>query len=189
MLFQQALASMSSLVLPVVAPEMSADLGLPVALIGAYWIFIYGVSFFASLGCGGYISRYGPLRVSQVALICMGAGLLLSSFGYLWLIALSGMILGIGAAISTPCSTAILAKMSPPRQAPLIFSLKQTGVPVGGIVAGLLVPYLALKFGWRGAFVGTAAMCFVYAALLQPLRTAYDGDRHPAQSFNIANWP
>lgn len=186
MLFQQALASMSSLVLPVVAPEMSADLGLPVSLIGAYWIFIYGISFFASLGCGGYIQRYGPLRISQFALVCMGSGLFLSSYGSLWLIALSGMILGIGAAISTPCSTAILAKMSPPQQAPLIFSLKQTGVPVGGIMAGLFVPLLALKFGWRGAFIGSGFVCFFYAALLQPLRATYDSDRQPAQGFNAA---
>jgi len=186
MLFQQALTSMSTLVLPVAAPEMSADTGLPASLIGGYWMFVYGIGFFASLGCGSYIQRFGPLRISQVALVCMGVGLLASSVGSLLLIGLSGILLGVGAAISTPCSTAILAKMSPPEHAPLIFSLKQTGVPVGGIIAGLLVPLFTLEFGWQGAFVGCGIICLLFAALLQLLRKTYDTDRAPAKGIDFA---
>ncbi|MBT6094484.1 MAG: MFS transporter [Rhodospirillaceae bacterium] len=185
MLFQQAMASMSTLVLPVVAPEMSVDTGMPASLIGAYWMFIFGIGFFASLGCGGYIQRFGPLRVSQLALVCMGAGLLVSATGSPWLIAASCLPLGVGAAISTPCSTAILAKITTPRHAPLIFSLKQTGVPVGGMLAGLLVPFFALRFGWQGAFLGCGGICLVYAVLLQPLRSVYDDDRAPAKGFDF----
>ncbi len=187
MLFQQALASMSTLVLPVAAPEMSADIGMPASLIGGYWMFIYGLGFFASLGCGGYIQRYGPLRVSQVALVCMGLGLLISATGSAWLIGASCLLLGIGAAISTPCSTAILAKITTPQNAPLIFSLKQTGVPVGGMLAGLLVPFFALRYGWQGAFVGCGGICLVYATLLQPLRSSYDNDRAPAKGFDFSS--
>ncbi|MBT5877960.1 MAG: hypothetical protein HOH46_02730, partial [Rhodospirillaceae bacterium] len=52
MLFQQAFASMSALVLPIIAPEMSLETGLNVSLIGAYTGVLYGVSFVTSLGCG-----------------------------------------------------------------------------------------------------------------------------------------
>ena len=58
----------------------------------------------------------------SVMIDAMGVGLIISSTGSLLLIGLSGLLLGVGAAISTPCSTAILAKMSPPDKAPLIFS-------------------------------------------------------------------
>ena len=70
---------MCALVLPVAAPEMSAETGLNVSLIGAYTGILYCVSFFTSLGCGGYIQRYGPLRVSQFSMFSLGTGLLLSS--------------------------------------------------------------------------------------------------------------
>ena len=189
MLFQQALASMAALVLPVVAPEMSAELGVPASLIGAYAIFLYGISFFASLGCGGYIQRYGPLRMSQVALLCLGTGLLLSALGVVWLIPIAAMIIGIGTAVSTPCSTDILARLSPAKQAPLVFSIKQTGVPVGGIIVGLLVPYLALRLGWRSAFLSTGLMCWLYALALQPLRATYDTERRSGYGFSfLAVW-
>lgn len=177
MLVQQAFASMSALVLPMVAPKMSAETGLEVSLIGAYSGMLYGVSFFASLGCGGYIQRYGPLRISQVSMLFMAMGLLLSAPGSVWLIAAGALCLGTGSALATPCSTVILAKLSPPNVAPLIFSLKQSGVPVGGMMAGLLIPFLALTYGWRGAFVGAGILCFAFAVLLQPLRRHYDADR------------
>ncbi len=185
MLIQQAFASMGGLVLPVVAPAMAAETGLPTALIGIYAAIVYGVSFVASLGCGGYIRRFGPLRVSQFAMLCLGTGLALSATGSLAAIGIGAMALGVGSAVSTPCSTEILARLSPPGRAPLVFSLKQTGVPVGGILAGLLVPALAAGFGWRGAFVGTATLCFVFAALLQPLRERYDTERGPGAGFSL----
>lgn len=186
MLLQQAFASMGPLVLPVVAPAMAAETGLPTTLIGAYSLIAYGISFVTSLGCGGYIQRFGPLRVSQVALLCLGLGLLLAATGNLLAMALGAMALGIGSAVSTPCSTDILARLSPPDRAPLVFSLKQTGVPVGGILAGLLVPAFAAGFGWRGAFIGTAILCFLFMLLLQPLRAQYDRDRGEGYGFSLA---
>jgi len=35
----------------------------------------------------------------------------------------------------------------------LIFSIKQTGVPIGGAIAGALVPYLMYSFGWKEAAI------------------------------------
>ena len=176
---------MCALVLPVAAPEMSAETGLNVSLIGAYTGILYCVSFFTSLGCGGYIQRYGPLRVSQFSMFSLGTGLLLSSLGSIWSICLGAICMGIGSAVATPCSTVILAKLSPPKHAPLIFSLKQTGVPVGGMIAGLMVPLLAATYGWRGAFVGAGLTCLIYGILLQPLRKRYDTDLGPGYGFSF----
>ena len=39
------------------------------------------------------------------------------------------MAIGIGSSVSTPASSHLLARYSPPKYAPLIFSVKQTGVP------------------------------------------------------------
>jgi len=182
MLLQQALAYMSTLILPVAAPLMAVALGLDVALVGAYTAVMYVASMLSALSCGGFITRFGGLRVSQVSLLLMGLGLLLAVPGTPWALILSALLIGTGAAVSTPSSSEILARYSPPRQAPPIFSIKQTGVPVGGVLAGLLVPAFAVPFGWPGAFVGAAVLCLVLALLLQPLRAGFDRDRkagHP----------
>jgi len=182
MLLQQALAYMSTLILPVAAPLMAVALGLDIALVGAYTAVMYVASMLSALSCGGFITRFGGLRVSQVSLLLMGLGLLLAVPGTPWALILSALLIGTGAAVSTPSSSEILARYSPPRQAPLIFSIKQTGVPIGGVLAGLLVPAFAIPFGWPGAFVGAAVLCLILALLLQPLRAGFDRDRkagHP----------
>jgi hypothetical protein len=41
----------------------------------------------------------------------------------------SAIVGGGGAAVSTPTSSQLLGQVSPPRLAPLVFSIKQTAVP------------------------------------------------------------
>ena len=179
MLAQQTLAFMCTLVLPVVAPEAAAELGVSTALIGAYSLFLYAAGLLAAAGCGSFIRRYGPLRISQYALFMLGSGLLLASPGLLWLFPISAIVLGLGSGVSTPASSEILARYSPPRYAPLIFSIKQTGVPLGGMLAGLLIPFFVTLIGWRGAFWATGLFCVAMALALQPLRARFDAERDP----------
>jgi predicted MFS family arabinose efflux permease len=54
----------------------------------------------------------------------------------------------------------------------LVFSIKQTGVPVGGAIAGVVAPPLALALGWAGALPVLAAACVACAVLLLPARAA-----------------
>ena len=68
---------------------------------------------------------------------------------------------------------------TPPSQLSLVFSLKQTGVPLGGMIAGALVPSLDSLVGWQLAFLATGLMCAVCAWAVQPLRADLDSDRDP----------
>ena len=63
----------------------------------------------------------------------------------------------------------------------LVFSLKQTGVPLGGAAAGALVPVLVLWGGWRFAALAVGLACLAVALLTQPLRRELDDDREPAR--------
>jgi len=163
MLVQQAFAHLASLVVPTLAPAITAELGLDKALVGAYAGLHYALSFFGASSCGGFILRYGALRVSQVALLLFVIGLAAPAGEWLGLFALSAVLVGIGSSVSTPSSSQILARYAPPRLAPLVFSVKQTGVPVGGMMAGLLIPWLTLQFGWRGALVALGLLCVALA--------------------------
>lgn len=181
MLVQQAIAYMSIVVLPVAAPVMAVETGLSPSLVGVYSGILHMAAVLAAAAAGGFIARFGGLRVSQVALFIVAAGLLGIGTGIVPLMPPVIFLLGCGLAVSTPASAEILARYSPPRYAPLIFSVKQTGVPVGGMLAGMLVPLLVTSFGWQGAFVGAAAICVSFALLLQPLRADFDRDREPGR--------
>lgn len=184
MLVQQAFAYMSTLVLPVAAPAVSASLGLDIALVGPYTAIMYVASTLSAGASGGFIQRYGALRVSQAALVLMGLGLVFSWPGWALAFAATSFVIGAGSAVSTPASSEILARYCPPRRAPLIFSIKQTGVPVGGILAGLLVPAFIAALGWEGAFIACGTMCVVLAFLLQPLRAEFDRHRNPSHRIS-----
>src|SRR5690606_32123299 len=95
------------------------------------------------------------------------------------LLVVAALFIGTGTAVSTPASSHVLARHSPPRYAPLIFSIKQTGVPVGVMLAGLLGPLFVSFWGWRGALLGSAALAFALMLILQPVRAAFDQDRAP----------
>lgn len=179
MLIQQTFAYMGTLVLPNMGPVVAAAMGVDPYLVGYYTGILFLFSSMGQLACGGFIIRYGAIRMSQLALLGIGVGLMLGAAGELWVIAAAAALTGMGFSVSTPSSSHLLARYSPPRYAPLIFSIKQAGVPAGGLLAGVLVPLLLVLVGWKGAFVATGLGCIVIAVALQPARRRFDTDRRP----------
>lgn len=190
MLIQQALAYMSSVVLPNMAPLVAQATNTDPGLIGYHTGIFYLASSILQLSSGGFIIRYGPIRMSQFSLVIIGIGLMMGVAGSLWVFAAAAALMGMGASFSTPASSHLLARYSPPRYAPLIFSIKQAGVPVGGLLAGTLVPILLIIVGWQGAFMVTGAFCIIFAVILQPFREQFDVDRkpdHPLKPVEVWN--
>jgi fucose permease len=70
----------------------------------------------------------------------------------------------------------------------LTFSIKQTGVPAGAALAGLVVPPLALAAGWRVAVAAIALLAVLITLAAQPVRDRLDGDRRRDSSFSLAQF-
>jgi len=187
MLAQQSFASMTKTVVPVVAPAMTLALALDPALVGVFTSLMSVGAVFAMLGCGGFIQRYGGLRVSQASLFIVACGVAGTTIGVVPVLALTAAVIGIGVALATPASSQVLTPHAPPRWAPLIFSLKQTGVPIGGMMAGLIAPYFERHYGWEVALLVIAGMCVVLGVALQPLRPTLDAGRTPDARLSPAD--
>jgi MFS family permease len=180
MLAIQAVITMASYVVPVLAPAAAPDLGVDGSSAGFYTSLVYLMATFSSLLAPTVVKRLGPLRVSQAALLIVGAALALGASNVIALLVLSAIMLGIGYGPPSPASTHVLARFTPPRHNNLVFSIKQIGVPLGGALAGLIVPALVLGFGWQTAILIMAAAPIALIAIVQPLRRQYDDDREPA---------
>ena len=189
MFLQQTFVSIGKVLPAVVAPIIIADLHFDPSLVGIY----FGLtSFFAlvtQMSCGSFIVRYGPLRMSQVALVLLAFGTLCMSEGAKIMFLLSAIIGGGGAAISTPTSSQLLGRWSPPRLAPLVFSIKQTAVPAGLLIGGALGPAMAAWLGWRDTVLVSAAACLAFVFMLQPLRKIFDVERDPNRAFKFSDAP
>ena len=188
MFLQQTFASVGKVLPAVVAPLVIAELHADPAWVGVYYGISAAASLFAQMGCGSFIIRHGALRMSQVALVLLGGGMAAAAEGSLLGFGASAVIGGGGAAVSTPTSSQLLGRVSPPHLAPLVFSIKQTAVPAGVLICGFLGPAMAGALGWRGAMLATAASCVVGAAMLQPLRARFDDDRIPARRFRLSDF-
>lgn len=187
MFLQQVVASLGRNLPPLIAPAILEDLAWDPALVGVYVGVAAVGSLMFQLGCGGFIVRYGALRMSQVSLLTVAVGLAAGAAGNLLLFAISAIIGGGGAALSTPASSHLLGRLSPARLAPLVFSLKQTAVPAGLLLCGLIGPLFVGLWGWRGAMLAGALICFAAAVALEPFRRVFDADRAPGRPFSMAD--
>ena len=169
MLIQQTFTTWGKVIVSVIGPAITADLGLAPELVGVF-VAISGIAgTFAAAGCGSWIQRLGAMRMSQMALLLTAAGLCLALTGWLPLIGLAAVIVGIGTVISTPASSEILIRYAPVKQAPLVFSIKQAGVPAGTMLAGLVGPLCVALFGWRAGLIATAGSLILLAVCMLPL--------------------
>ncbi len=187
MTVQQAFATMGRSTVPLIAAAIVADLAIDPALVGVYVGIGAVAGFLTTMTCGGLIVRYGAMRMTQVGMFALAVGLALPASGWLPLFALGAFVGGLGQAISTPSSSHLLGRLSPPRLAPLVFSIKQTGVPAGLMVAGVVAPVLATEAGWRTALLVIASLALLTGVALQPLRARFDVDRVPGTPLSPAD--
>jgi MFS family permease len=188
MFLQQTFAALARALPAVIAPAIITDLRLDAYWIGIYFAFTAAASLVAQLGCGSFIVRHGALRMSQVSLALLAAGTALAALGTPLALVLSALICGGGGAVSTPASSHLLSRVSPPRYLPLVFSTKQTAVPAGLLLAGLLGPQLTEWTGWRVTMLLCAAACAIFVLILQPLRKIFDTDRVPTRTFRMSDF-
>ncbi|WP_342643742.1 MFS transporter [Rhodoligotrophos ferricapiens] len=176
----QALASAAALALTTVAPMASADLGVDAHAIGYQVSLIYLLATIVSMFGGGVVRKFGPARVSQMALLAGALGLAGLASGSVIVAVFASMLIGMGYALTNPAASDLLDKLAPPGKRNLIFSLKQTAVPLGGILVALVLPSMAVTFGWRWGLLTFAAAGLVSVLLLQAVRARWDRQRDPA---------
>lgn len=155
---------------PILAPVAQVDVGVSAASVGLVTALIYLSSVPSALFSGVLISRLGAIRVSQLCVLFASLGIALMATGDVLIIALGALVVGLGYGAVTPSSSTVIADQAPNNMRSLIFSIKQSGVPIGGAIAGALVPYLMYRFGWRQttiiiSLIGLAVILF--AQLIQ----------------------
>jgi MFS family permease len=170
----QALASLVVFTPPVLAPAAQTEVGVHASAVGIATALIYLTATLSALLSGRAIGRYGPMRMSQITLALCGAGLALMASANLFLVAAGALVVGLGYGQVTPSSSAILVERTPRNLRAFIFSLKQTGVPIGGALAGAAVPALILTVGWKAAALLCTGICIAFAAILQPMCAKVD---------------
>lgn len=174
-----AFSSLVALFPAAIAPELAGALGVSSATVGLQVSLIFAGAMLTSLVGGPLTRRLGPCRTSQLSLALLGGGAALLTIPALPTFALGSLVAGLGYGMTNPSASVLLVRFTPHERRGLIFSLKQSGVPLGGVIAGASAPVLALAVGWQAGLLLLSAIALLGIAALQWPRVHWDDQRDP----------
>lgn len=184
----QATAAFLTRLVPTIAPALMPELGWSATAIG----YLAAVTTFGSIAflMTGHplIRRVGPIRALQLGLALGAVGAMLLWAPLFAAAVAASFLIGLGYGPSTPAGSEVLQRHAPARHRNLIFSIKQAGVPIGGVLAGLALPAIADAAGWRATLVFSAVLALMTALLVQPLRGAIDAERSRHQPLTLGSF-
>ena len=94
------------------------------------------------------------------SLAAMGHAFARSAFGF----GVARFALGLGEAGNFPAAIKTVAEWFPKKERAFATGIFNSGSNVGAIVAPLIVPWIAISYGWQWAFIITGAVGFVWLA-------------------------
>jgi MFS family permease len=170
----QTVSSTLGRLVPVAGPAFTVEFGW-----GQSWVgylsaaSIVGALFVLTAGMG-LMHRLGGVRALQLSLLLGALSLLLYLVPSIPLALLASACVGLGSGTANPAGSEVLTRFTPPAHRNLVFSIKQAGVPLGGVVGGLLIPPLVETLGWRLAAVVVAFACSAAIMLTWPFQARID---------------
>jgi MFS family permease len=177
----QTLATMALYSMPTLAPEVARDLQVNGALVGGFVATAYGVGIISALLSPGLIRRHGGVRATQAVLLAAAGMLVIAAFSMgITGLACAAIVLGSGYGAAAPASTHLLVPHTPRTMFNLVMSLRQIGVPLGGVFAALILPPLVLIVGWRGSLLIELVPIFLLILSMELARHDWDADRDPS---------
>jgi MFS family permease len=174
------LGTVSVFTLAAVSPVAAEAYGVPVYMIG-YQSSLIALGIVIALVFGGNLSlRWGATRVNHAGLVLLASGAALATVPSVATLIPASVSMGIGYGALTPSASHMLFRFTPAHRVNVVFSLKQSGVPLGGVLAATIMPALTLFAGWQAGLWLDAAAAIVMALLLERWRPHWDNDRDPS---------
>ena len=155
----QVMANVGPLGIPSIAPLIRENLGLSVTQAGSFLSAYYIGPVLFSLPAGWLADRWG-VRGAMIlgqGLIAIGLFAAAAAPSFPFLVAIL-VLAGAGYGVLNPTTTKAGMAWFPPHQRATVVGLKQIGLPGGGALGALMMPPLALAFGWRTAVAFSAAV-------------------------------
>jgi len=164
--FPQCAVSMLSMTPPVMASQIARALGFSPQIVGVYVGLIYAGAILSSSFSASLITRLGPLRTGFACVVTGGTGLALLAVPHPAASLLAIAIIGLSYGPLTPASSHVLARYRDGAGMAFLVSVRQTSVPMGGVLAGLVAPPLVLGLGWNAACVTIGAVTAALGAAI-----------------------
>lgn len=161
--FATTINYMDRQVLGILAPTLQRDIHWSESQYGAIVSWFTLAYAFGYLGAGRLMDRLGTrigfsISVTIWSLAAMAHSLARTVMGF----SLARLALGVGESGNFPASIKTIAEWFPVRERALATGIFNAGTNVGAIITPLVVPWIALNWGWQAAFIAVGALGFVW---------------------------
>lgn len=180
-----AVAASTAVALPsflvgALAVQIRQHMHFGVAMLGAIVATYHLTAAGVSIPSTRLVRSIGALRVLRVApLVAALALMAIAGLATDWpVLAAMMMVAGAASASAQPSANLLLARRVHAGSQGLAFGIKQSAIPLAGLLSGLAVPAIALTVGWRWAF-GLAAVLAVATSLTVPTKGNVEPDTVP----------
>jgi MFS transporter, ACS family, hexuronate transporter len=150
-------------VLGILAPDLQREIGWSELDYGRI-VIAFQVSYAVMmLVWGRILDRIGTklglaIAVAWWSFAAMGTAAARSAMGF----GLARFMLGVGEAANFPASIKTVAEWFPKSERAFATGIFNAGTNVGAIVAPIMVPLIAVRWGWQAAFIITGAIGFAW---------------------------
>lgn len=125
---------------------------------------------------GGFlVDRLGSRTALRISFFLLSAGSLIAFSAQSYYTVVAGYsLIGFGYGIVTPATNSAIIELYFPKHA-VPMGVKQAGVPLGALLATLVLPVIAIDFSLRYAFLAMMILAFVIALIT---RGSWDNKKH-----------
>ncbi|CAA9499539.1 MAG: Hexuronate transporter [uncultured Sphingomonadaceae bacterium] len=190
-------------IIGILKPTLQAELGWSETDYGNIVFWFQAAYAIGLLASGPLIDRIGSRlgyagAIALWSLAAMAHALFRTPAGF----AVARFALGLGEAANFPAAIKSVAEWFPQKERALAAGILNAGANVGALATPVIVPWLAIEYGWRAAFVVTGLLGFVWLAAwlgfyrapeahprVSPAELAYINSDAPAGETAPIPWP
>lgn len=178
----QTAASLVTQGIPTLGPFFQKEFNMTRALVGTFVVLMNIGSSFTLAMAGKAVDRFGEKRVISLGGILLGLTVMaMICVNTLFFASILLFVLGFWYATATPGGSKAIMTWFSDRQRGMAMGIRQTGVPLGGMLAAIILPPLATGHGWRFALfiagivaiLGAVACFFFYKEPPEQTRLKY----------------
>lgn len=150
-------------VFSILAPDLQREIGWSEVEYGYIVTSFQAAYAFGLFFAGRLMDRFGTRRgfsfiITVWSIAAMAHAMARSALGF----AIARFSLGLGEAGNFPACIKTVAEWFPKQERALATGIFNAGSNIGAVVAPAIVPFIALHYGWRWAFILTGAIGFVW---------------------------
>lgn len=174
--------------LAVLLPFVKAEFHLTFAAAGVVVNFSYLGGFLAMALAGLAVDALGDRFVLVLGGVATGvAAFAVALSPSFWTLLAVLVLMGVAAATVTPAGSVAVRRAFPLRLRGMVMSIRQTGVPFGFFFAALILPSIAIRYGWRAAMVAAGLISILVALLAWAVYRTSQPARSRNERIGFAN--